>query len=136
MSLVLASTGLKQINDTGLSLLGAGNGVIGLFTNNHTPAEGDNIGAYTEPTAGWYARQALANWPTSTYVLPNAYSTNTPVVWTDTGGAGSNATVYGYFVVNAAGILMWAELDPAGPFTLSAAGYSYTVTPYFQMENE
>jgi hypothetical protein len=134
--LVLCINGLKKICDTGLSLIGAGNGHIGLFTNNHAPVEADVIGNYVEPTAGWYARQALGNWPASSYVLPNATSVNAPITWTDTGGIGSNATVYGYFIVDAGGVLMWAELDPAGPFTLSAAGYTYTVTPTFDTENQ
>lgn len=136
MSLVLASTGLQQINDSGLSLLGAANGKMGLFTNNHTPVVGDVIGNFTEPVGGstWYARQFLANWPASTYGAPLAFSQNTPIVWTDNGT--TSAQIYGYFVVNAAGVLMWAELDPAGPFTLSASGYSYTVTPYFSVEQQ
>ena len=134
--LILASTGLKQINDSGLTLLGAGNGQIGLFTNNHTPAEGDTIAAYTEPAGAWYGRQGLGNWPASTYLSPAATSINAPVTWTNTVGTGAAATVYGYFVVNAAGVLMWAELDPAGPFDLANVGYTYTVTPTFDQENQ
>lgn len=126
MSVKMSELGLKRRLNDGLANLGAGNGKVGLFTNNHTPAETDTIGAYTEPGESWYAQIGLGAWPAATMVAGKASSTQDPVAFISDSAV--HVTIYGYFVVDAAGVLQWAELDAAGPFTMDRSGAEYQVT--------
>lgn len=125
---------LRKILDEGLVNLGAGDGEMGLFTNDITPDADDDIGDYDEPGSGWYARTNLSDWPASTIVADRASTTNDPQTFTHD-GAGGDIDVYGYFIVDGDGDLVGAERDPAAPVTLSVAGSAYVVTPTLTNDN-
>lgn len=73
---------------------------IRLFDNNHTPADGDVIGDYTEATFLGYA--ALApTWTPGVDGAGNAMLTSDPLAYSFTAGGGS-ATIYGYFITDPA----------------------------------
>jgi len=132
---VFTTKWLRKILDEGIASLNGGEGEMGLFTNDITPTEGDVIGDYDEPSAGWYGRIEMEDWPASAMVGGKASTTNDPVTFTDD-GAGGSTSIYGYFIVDGDGDLVGAEADPASPIVLNAAGAAYVVTPTFTNDNE
>lgn len=98
-----------------------------LFSNNHTPANADTAGSYTEASGFGYAAITLtgASWAvTAGNPSSITYATQT---FTFTGALGN---VYGYFLVqSASGIIEWAELFTGGPYLIQNNGDQITVTP-------
>lgn len=101
-----------------------------LFTNAVTPDRNTVIGDLTEATWSGYSRQTLPALGASTYVSPDAITVAGSDVQFTNSTAG-DVTLYGYAVVDNAGVLLWAERDPAavsGPITLpTLQKYSVTV---------
>ena len=85
-----------------------------LYSNNKTPANTDVVGDYTEVSGGGYAAVALtfANW-VSTAGSPTEATYATHQSFTFTGASASPTTVYGYYMTDAAGVLLLAERFPA-----------------------
>jgi hypothetical protein len=102
-----------------------------LFATNTTPADTDVAGTYTVAAGGGYSDKALlaANWTESNVggIEQVAYADQ---VFTFTGALTTNGTIYGYYVVDAAGVLIYAEAGT--PFTPANNGDTYTVKPKFQ----
>lgn len=100
--------------------------VLCLYTNNHTPAEADVIGDYTEASGDGYAEITLtgASWSVSgTAPTKIAYAAQT---FTFTGALGN---VYGYFLKRASGgELVLAELFSDGPYDIQNNGDTITIT--------
>lgn len=98
-----------------------------LFSNNKTPGETDTVGSYTEVAGGGYAGKALAyaSWTVSEGVA--AYPAQT---FTFTGATTAPGTIYGYYVTDASGDLLWAERFDASvvPF-IPIAGSKIRITP-------
>ena len=103
--------------------------ILHLYKNNHTPAVGDNIAAYTESTFTGYASQGLgAVAPAAVLVANIATKTWPQKTFTCTGGAGES--MYGYYVTDGTNTqLLWAELYPAGPLNM-VNGVAFLVTPF------
>lgn len=80
-----------------------------LFTNNHLPASGDTEADYIEAADGGYAAIALnaANW-TTTPGTPTV-AVQPQQTFTFTGALMGGAAIYGYYITNAAGALVYAE---------------------------
>ena len=101
-----------------------------LYSNNRTPANTDAIGDYTQVSGGGYAAITLtfANW-TSTAGSPTEATYASHQSFTFTGAATVN-TVYGYYIVDAAGVLLLAERFPASavPF-IPTAGALIKIRP-------
>lgn len=91
-----------------------------LYSNNITPAETDTAATYTVVAGGGYADQVLDKdeW-TIVAGAPSAGTYNFTIDFDFTGVTNAPGVIYGYFVVDAAGVLRWAERFPAGvvPFT-------------------
>lgn len=90
---------------------------VHLFTNNHTPAPGDAVGAFTEATFTGYVAKAVAGWTANDNNQDGSVGTTATTVLTWTGPAdGSGQTVYGYYVLSAgAGTpILYAVKFPAG----------------------
>ena len=109
-----------------------------LYVNNVTPSTSgaDTAAVYTEAGAGHgYTAATLAatedgtHWVISTVgnIAQAAYAKQT-FTWT----SDPTETVYGYFVVDADGVLIWAE-RAAATFTPTANGDYYEVTPVFKL---
>lgn len=82
---------------------------LGLFVNNHTPAPGDTIGDYDEPTWSGYARQGPLTWSTATIVADVAEVSPGEVHWEVTGSPGAE-TVAGWLIVDEDnGLVVFAE---------------------------
>ena len=138
MSLILADVGADTIlarffNDTSPS--GGKNLTLKLFCNNVTPADTDTASTYTEVTNGDAGYSAITltsgSWTVTVADDPSdaVYAQQT---FTFTGALTSNATVYGYFVVDADGVLIWAEAFSSS-FTPANNGDTIKITPKFQL---
>ena len=136
MALVLVDVGADEFlkvyfNDDRPT--GGNNLTLKLFATDVTPADTDVAGTYTEATGGGYAALPLTNgsWTVTVGNDPSdaVYAQQT---FTFTGALTTNPTVYGYFVVDADGTLVWAERLTAA-FTPANNGDNIKITPKFQM---
>ena len=104
-----------------------------LFVNNVTPAQ-TGI-SYTEAAGGGYAAKTLSNgsWTVTTGNDPSdaVYAQQT---FTFTGALTTNPTIYGYYVTDADGVILWAEKFTT-PFTPADNGDNIKITPKFQMSS-
>ena len=136
MALTLMDIGADEILKTYFNNArpaGGNNLTIKLFTNNVTPADTDTAGTYTEATGGGYAAKTITNgsWTVTVGNDPSdaAYAQQT---WIFTGALTTNPTIYGYYVVDADGTLLWAE-KLAASFTPANNGDELKITPKFQL---
>ncbi len=111
------------------------NSKLHLYKNNHAPVHGDTVSAYTESDFVGYAAVALTAWG-APYLTADFHAYIDEVVETFTAGlvVGSQS-VYGYYVTDLAGVLIWAELAPS-PVTINAAGQTFAVLPRFSDTSE
>lgn len=104
-----------------------------LFSNNYTPGETSVVGSFTEVTGGGYVAKTLSvgNWTiTSGDPSTAAYPAQT---FSFTGAIGGSGNVYGYYITNVAGTVLYAAGNLPGtvsPFTPSNGGY-VRITPTF-----
>jgi len=105
-----------------------------LYSNNKIPAVGDTAASYTEVTGGGYISKSLGfeGW-TITEASPSV-ATYAFQNFSFTGVTDAPSTIYGYFVVNASGVLRWAERfeESSVPFE-PIAGSLIRVTPRFDL---
>lgn len=103
-----------------------------LYKNDVTPTRLLDRAAYTEADFTGYAPVGFIDWGTSFIdENVNARTDHDPVVFTQT-GTGTTNNIYGYFVTDGAGTVMWfAERNPVAPVAMDATGKTYTVFPRF-----
>lgn len=107
-----------------------------LYSNNHTPADADTVGDYTECTFPGYAAISLTGWSGAALNGSNKAET---VLGPQTFTGGSIVTpedIYGIFVTDVDGDLIDAEINPAGVVSMSLAGQTYSYTPKFTLKSE
>lgn len=105
-----------------------------LYSNDKTPAEGDTASSYTEVAGGNYSSKDLlfANW-TITSGNPS-FGVYLSQDFNFTDSTDSPGTIYGYYVVNDDGVLMWAERFPALVLPFSPVNGSIVrITPRFEV---
>jgi hypothetical protein len=135
MALTLADVGADEILKRALnnSFPTSKDLTLKLFATNVTPADTDTAGTYTEATGGGYAAKTLTagSWTITTANDPSdaVYAAQT---FTFTGALTTNPTIYGYYIVDGNGVLMWAERLTAA-FTPANNGDTLTITPKFQL---
>lgn len=134
MALTLADVGADAILGTffnGSPVLG--NLTLRLFVDDQALADTLVAGDLVEADGGGYAAKTLTHgsWTLTTGNDPSdvVYAAQE---FTFTGALTTNPTIYGYYVTNAAGTLLWAE-RLAAAFTPAANGDKLTVTPKFQL---
>lgn len=134
-SLVLTKFFNGTVPANGLGLTNANNLLLKLYINNITPSDTDIVSAYTEITDGdgGYADKELiaANFVVSivSNIAQAAYAQQN---FTFTSALTAGATVYGYYIVNSDGALIYAE-RAAVAFTPIAPGDAILFTPVFQL---
>jgi hypothetical protein len=99
---------------------------VKLFKSNTTPAESDVAGTYTESTFTGYASQALT---AGTWGVAAAGTITYGAQLTFTCSGASSENVYGYYVVNAGGTLLYSERDGSAPFAIANSGDAVKLTP-------
>lgn len=103
-----------------------------LYSNDKTPAEGDDINDYTEVVGGGYYSRilSLGGW----FISAAGVATYTTQDFTFESTPSGPGTVYGYYVINPiTGVLRWAERFPEEvlPFT-PITDTLIRITPKFQ----
>lgn len=132
MSLILADSGAVAMLTRFFSV--ADNDLtLKLFVNDITPSDTDTAGTYTEASGGGYSAKALteASWAVSVVGgIPQAAAPEQ--TFTFTGALDTNPNIYGYYVVDGVGTLIYAERS-ATPNTPNVNGYALLITPVFQL---
>jgi hypothetical protein len=134
MSLKVVDGGLTKILDKLMTAYGS-TLTIKLFKSNTTPAAGDTAGTYTEADFPGYASQTITTWGAATIASSVATSTAEQKTFTRS-STGTVQNIYGYFVLDSGGNLLWAERDPSAPIALTNSGDAYLVTPKFTEESK
>lgn len=136
MALVLADVGADTILKAFFNNVwpvGGKDLTIKLYTNDYTPVDTSVAGSFTEASGGGYAAKTLTNgsWTITAANDPSdaVYAQQT---WTFTGALTGGATIYGYFVVDADGVLVYAERMGTS-FTPANNGDQLKITPAFQL---
>jgi hypothetical protein len=141
MALILEDVGAVQILKAYFQNVWPAGGkdlTLKLFATNVTPSAtgGDTAASFTEAAGGGYAAITLTNGVG--FVESNvggieqvAYAQRT---FTFTGALTTNGTIYGYYVVDADNVLIWAE-KAGSTFTPANNGDTYKVTPVFQLSH-
>jgi len=111
-------------------------GELCLYQNNFTPIDTMVIGDLTEADFDGYARIPLTGWSAPALNGDFKAQTDLPAqIFTMTGSTTPN-DIYGVFVVDGSGNLLYAELDPSGPVTMDTDGQFYGYVPRFTNESE
>lgn len=112
---------------------GGNNLTLKLFCLDVTPADTNTAGTYTECAGGGYAAKTLTNgsWVVTTGNDPSD-ATYAEQTFTFTGALTTNTTIFGYFVIDADGTLIWAE-KLGSTFTPANNGDNVKITPKFQL---
>jgi len=98
-----------------------------LFQNDKVPADADVASNYTEATFTSYAFQNAQSWVAPTSSGGVAQITHPTLTWT-VGAVGVGNQIYGYYITDGTGQLLWAERDPNAPINMAATGNTYAVT--------
>jgi hypothetical protein len=137
MTLLAPNVGEVKLLSYALNKASAEDQILKLYTNNHTPVEGDVAGSYTEATFTGYSSHSLAGsgWTVAT---SGGVTTASRAIETFMSTADQTAQlVYGYYIVGASsGVLLWAELFSDGPYTISVNGDSINITPKITLDGD
>lgn len=106
---------------------------VGLYTNTHAPAAGDNVGVYTEPVWVGYARVVGPTWSAVAFDGNIAFTEAEGLTYL-VGSAPGAATVQGYFVTDSSGTLLLFAESFAGPVT-PTEGVDMLLTVRFRFRN-
>jgi len=125
MTLRIPNEGESQMLGIALGKVAFSALTLKLYSNDKVPAETDTTASFTEVSGNGYAAIALtgANWTLTEGAPTNAVYPEQ--IFTFTGAAGN---VYGYYVVDAAGKVRWAERFTTSPFVVTAAGDKVKIT--------
>ena len=103
----------------------------GLFKNDRTPKPADVIGDYTEADfSGYDGVKNLTAWTAAVTIAGHGSSSANGVTWTHNGGPTDNL-IYGVFVIDNTGALVWAERNPFGPVLVRPANPVFSYSPVF-----
>jgi hypothetical protein len=108
---------------------------IKLYKNDYTPKQDgtDTVNDYLEADFGGYSEKTLNNLGTPVMKDGAAICLSPLLVWRRT--SGSN-TIYGYYVVDGNGNLLWAERRPSGPRTIDAATPEYALQARLRLRRD
>ncbi len=115
-----------------LNVIDPGNPVLRLFTDNITPDESTIVASLNEPVGIGYAAITLgtpASWTfaTVTDVTTASYPLQT---FTLTGAV----NLYGYYITDTSGNLLWLERFAGAPFPLGVGGGNIEIIPKTQLD--
>jgi len=133
MSLIVPDVGEIQL----LNLLRlAWSPTIRLFTNPVTIGPSSVAADFLEATFPGYAAVLSSGWTFPSSEATGRAATSANQVLFTRASNGSPAQIYGYFVTDGMGNLLWAETDPNGPVPFNGAGNEYRVVPRFTLKSE
>lgn len=132
MALVVPDDGERRLLTYIVNKASPTNLVLHLYTNSVSlSGETFTSASFTEASASGYVAVTLtgANWTVSTTTGVSTAVYNTSIVFTFSVGQ----SVYGYYVTDTSGNIMWAEEFPGAPFVLPAGGGEISVRPQLQL---
>jgi len=109
-----------------VGLVKPNNPVIKLYGNDLDPVETTTIGDFTMSTEAGYASKTLTSTSWTTTLSGN---TSTAVYSQETFSFTTGADVYGYFITDTGGGLMWCERFTGAPFQLPTGGGTIAISP-------
>lgn len=129
MAIVLSNDG-RRWACSNLVLLARGLS-LGLFVNNFTPEPANVLSDFTPASFDGYAPFTFGLWgETFLNSEGNAESDYPSLSWL-VGPGGGVDTVYGYYVFDAQGYVLWSERDPRNGIAMKLPGQRYIVVPRF-----
>jgi len=126
MALVIPNVSEVTLLNNMLNVATPTNTILHLYSNNLTPSSTTVVGDVTEVTSGGYAAITLTSlsWTVATSgggITTASYAEQTFNITT-------SATVYGYYITNVAGDLLWLERFTAAPLQLPGSGGQVLIT--------
>jgi len=108
----------------------------GLYQNDYTPLlETDLSKLVVANFSGYAGLQVTFGWSPAVMVGFRAESLAAPINWVHDGGPVQN-WVYGYYVVNQYGTLVWAERFCPAPIPMNGLGQTLRIRPRFRQGTE
>lgn len=132
MTLVVPDEGERRLLEYIVNKAAPTNLVLRLYINSvDLSTESFTTSSFTEANASGYAAVTLtgANWTVSTSSGVSTAVYNTSINFSFNVGQ----SVYGYYVTNTSGQIMWAEQFPGAPFSLPSGGGEISVRPQVQL---
>lgn len=104
-----------------------------LFAVDLLPQPDTDSSEFVQPTWAGYEPKPLKEWST-VYLAPDrAAETSHPrVVWTRTDD-GPPAMIYGYWITDPQGRVLWSERDPRAPVAIDGFGGKYALLPRYDL---
>jgi hypothetical protein len=136
MAIVLADVGAASFLKAYFNNVwpaGGKNLTLKLYATNVTPSDTSIASSFTEAAGGGYASKTLTNgsWTESNVGGIEQVAYSTAQTFSFTGPLTTNTTIYGYYIVDADGVLVYAEAQ--APFTPANNGDNIVITPAFQL---
>lgn len=105
--------------------------LLRLYNNNVDPGETSTETTFTEPTIGGYHLITLTG---AGWTITQLAGVTTAVYSEETFTFTTGVSIYGYYVTNSAGNIMWAEKFTGAPFELPASGGNISITAKLTLE--
>lgn len=130
MSIMLTDSGATAVLT---EYFGSTTLTVKLFTNDAVISDALVSTDFTEAAGGGYAAKTVAAGASAVSTVGGIVQAAVPQqVYEFTGPLTGNPSVYGYYVVDPSGTLVFAD-KAAGAYTPSSSGDIYAVTPTFQL---
>lgn len=133
MALVIPNASEVKLLNNLLNISAPTNTILHLYSNNLTPSSTTVIGDVTEVASGGYAAITLTS--SSWSVATSGGGVTTASYAEQTFNITTSATIYGYYVTNLAGDLLWLERFTAAPFQLPGSGGQVLITTQLSLNS-
>jgi len=102
---------------------------VRLYKSNTTPSDSDTAATYTESTFTGYNATTQGALTAGTWGAASGGTITYGAQLTYTCSGASAESVYGYYVTNAGGTLLYSERDASAPFAIANSGDAVKLTP-------
>jgi hypothetical protein len=132
MALVVPDEGERRMLEYIVNKSSPTNLTLRLYTNNvDLSDEGFGSGDFSEPSGNGYFANSLqgSNWVVSTTSGISVASYSIDLAFNFTAAV----DLYGYYITDSSGTVMWAEEFPSPPFRMPSGGGQVVVRPQIQL---
>ena len=133
MALVIPNASEVKLLNNLLNISAPTNTILHLYSKNLTPSSTTVIGDVTETASGGYAAITLTS--SSWTVATSGGGITTASYAEQTFNITTSATIYGYYITNLAGDLLWLERFTAAPFQLPGSGGQVLITSQLSLNS-